>query len=683
MSPIVLIVDDSLTVRMDLAAAFDTAGFSCIAVDCLRDAREVLAREQVDLVVLDVMLPDGNGVDLLREIRERAVGMDLPVLMLSSESEVRDRVRGLRTGASDYVGKPYDAAHVVGRARELTAPAFRAAAERLSILLIDDSATFRAMLSELLLAEGLRVTAVETAEEGLRHAALTIPSAILVDGVLPGMDGASLIRRVRLDSELRSVPCVLMTAADEASVELHALDSGADAFVRKDSEPELIIAKLRAVLRNAAATRGERGAARGPHRILAVDDSATFRRHIAEALAGEGYEVVLAESGEQALELLSVQPVDCVLLDVMMPGLSGREVCARMKAQPHLRDVPVLILTALEDRASMIDLLAAGADDYLEKTAELSVLKARVRAQLRRRQFEEETRRVRERLLRSELETSQARAAQEIAETRAAAVEALGQKNRELVQAMQELRAAQGQLVQSAKMASLGALVAGVAHEINNPLAFVISHLETAQSDMDHLHKHERVASEGFTRFTRARSRIAETKLGLDRIRDLVIKLRTFSRLDEGEHKTVSVRECVESLLTILEHRMRDRIAVETHFGEPEHVACFPSLLTQAIMNVVANAIDAIDDEGTICIRTGADGDQFRIVISDTGRGVPAEIRERIFDPFFTTKPVGEGTGLGLSITDSIVRKHGGTLSLRDAAPRGTEITISIPWTHE
>jgi two-component system, NtrC family, sensor kinase len=158
-----------------------------------------------------------------------------------------------------------------------------------------------------------------------------------------------------------------------------------------------------------------------------------------------------------------------------------------------------------------------------------------------------------------------------------------------------------------------------------------------------------------------------------------VLKLRTFSRLDEGERKTVSVRECIESLLTILGHRLRDRIEVRTQYGEPDLVDCYPSLLTQAIMNLVANAIDSIQERGQIVISSAAEGAEYVVSVADTGIGIPVELRERVLDPFFTTKPVGQGTGLGLSITYSIVRKHGGTLELRARPEGGTVATLRFP----
>src|SRR5262249_21739989 len=186
-------------------------------------------------------------------------------------------------------------------------------------------------------------------------AAVGRPDAILVDGVLPGVDGATVIRRLRLDVVLRRVPCLLMTASDDRGGELRALDAGADAFVRKGEDIELILARLGATLRSVGARAPDASAsALGPKKILAVDDSQTFLAEIADSLRGEGYDVVPAHSGEEALELLAVQPVDCILLDLMMPGIGGQETCRRIKAAPALRDTPLILLTSANDRAARL-----------------------------------------------------------------------------------------------------------------------------------------------------------------------------------------------------------------------------------------------------------------------------------------------------------------------------------------
>src|SRR3712207_924098 len=173
----VLIVDDSLTVRMDLHEAFEEAGFRTVLCATGADARKAFAAERLDVAVLDVLLPDADGVELLRELRSHPQHENLVVLLLSTEAEVRDRVHGLRTGADEYVGKPYDAGYVVSRTRQLLGERSTVADDRLSVLVIDDSATFRDRLGQLLAEEGYAVLSAATGEEGLRLAADRRPNA--------------------------------------------------------------------------------------------------------------------------------------------------------------------------------------------------------------------------------------------------------------------------------------------------------------------------------------------------------------------------------------------------------------------------------------------------------------------------------------------------------------------------
>jgi len=678
MTQTTLIVDDSLTVRMDLAEAFSAAGLPTRVAASAAEMRAVLAREAIALVILDIVLPDADGLELLQELRAMTASSPA-ILLLSTEAEVRDRIRGLETGADDYVGKPYDAGQVIARARALLGVAPEAPAQS-TILIVDDSSTFREELRRSLQAANYAVAAATSGEEGLKLAASLRPAAILVDSVMPGIDGATLIRHVRLDAALRGTPCVLLTASEGHGAELRALDAGADAFVRKE-DVELILVRLAAVLRSATGERAQAASLLDPKRILAIDDSVTYLNELSNVLRAEGYDVVAARSGQAALELLAAQTVDCILLDLVMPDLDGIETCRRVKASPVFRDIPLIMLTAREDRAAMIEGLSTGADDFIAKSSEFEVLTARVRAQLRRKQFEDEHRHIREQLLRSELEATEARAAHDLAETRARMVEALEAKNQELSKAYADLQQAQSRLVQSAKLASLGELVAGVAHEINNPLAFALSHLATARASMDWLVPEPPDANRS-KHWHKAQDRLDEMAGGLERIRSLVLKLRTFSRLDEGDRKVVSVRECVDSVLTILGHRTRHRVEVQASFDAPEELDCFPSLLNQAMMNLIANAIDAIEElpeAGKLLIHGGAEAGSYVLRVIDDGAGVPEALRERVFDPFFTTKQVGKGTGLGLSITYSIIKKHGGTLELLPAPGRGTIAEIKLP----
>jgi PAS domain S-box-containing protein len=423
----VLIVDDSLTVRMNLSETLAAAGLPVVACETGAETRRALREREFSLVILDVLLPDADGIDILKEIRETPATRTLPIMLLSTEAEVRDRIRGLATGADEYIGKPYDSSYVAARARELVQARQADTPASETVLVIDDSITFREALKEALTEASYRVVVAGTGEEGLRLAAQTRPMAILVDRMLPGIDGGAVIRRIRFDAVLRHVPCLLLTSSEEREAEIWALETGADAFVRKDEDVGIILAKFRAMLRSAGGHRREHTSTTllTTKKILAVDDSETFLQTLAGVLQADGYDVAIARSGEEAIALLAVQPVDCILLDVMMPGIGGQEACRLLKASPETRQIPIVMLTANEDRATMIQGLDMGADDFIAKSSDFSVLRARVTAQLRRRQFEDENRTYRQQLQRKELEAAEARAAKELAEVRARLVEEL------------------------------------------------------------------------------------------------------------------------------------------------------------------------------------------------------------------------------------------------------------------
>jgi two-component system, NtrC family, sensor kinase len=412
--------------------------------------------------------------------------------------------------------------------------------------------------------------------------------------------------------------------------------------------------------------------------VLVVDDVEANLVALRALLDGMECEVVVAKSGNEALRQLLKREFAVILLDVQMPEMDGYEVAHHARENPTTRDVPIIFLTAAHhSEDNVLRGYGSGAVDFLFKPIDPPILRSKVRVFLelytQRRQIAD----AKAALERSNIEL------QLLADSNAALAEKFRTANEELEKAYRELQTTQAQLIQSAKMASLGELVAGVAHEINNPLSFATSHLDTTRRIFQKIEPEcQKALSEAnLASWTRADSRLREMATGLERIAELVVKLRTFSRLDEGERKKVSIRECVESVLMILAHRMGNRIRVETRLGEPDRIDCFAGLLNQALLNLVSNAIDAIEGEGQVTVASGAEGDVFSITVSDTGHGIPDDLRERVLEPFFTTKPVGQGTGLGLSITYSIVRKHGGTLELSRRDGGGTVAAIRLPMT--
>jgi PAS domain S-box-containing protein len=284
------------------------------------------------------------------------------------------------------------------------------------VLIVDDPAVHGPLLA-ILRAVGDQVIAVPTAEEGLRQAAATRPDVALVGARLPGLDGPTLIRRMKLDPALRRTPCLLLTNVGD---EVNVLEVGADAFVRRGEDPAVIAARVAALLRATAPAPVNVDSAFGPKKVLAVDDSRAFLELLASEIRGDGYEVTLAGSGEDALALLAVEPVDCILLDLVMPGLSGPETCRRIRSSPAWKDIPLIFLSSRDDPETMIEAFNLGADDYILKSSSFEVVKARLRAQIRRKHADDEDRRIREELLAKEREAAEARAARELAETRAA-----------------------------------------------------------------------------------------------------------------------------------------------------------------------------------------------------------------------------------------------------------------------
>jgi len=269
-----------------------------------------------------------------------------------------------------------------------------------------------------------------------------------------------------------------------------------------------------------------------------------------------------------------------------------------------------------------------------------------------------------------------------------------------LRQTLKQLKETQTQLIQTEKMLSLGQMVAGIAHEINNPINFIHGNLsyisEYSQSLLELIERYKKILPKpppnicNFTEeidldFIQADllKMLSSMKAGSNRIKNIILSLRNFSRLDESEKKEADLHQGINSTILFLKHRLHSEIEIVRRYGNLPLILCYPAQLNQVFMNLLNNAIDALLESDIefkkIAIETEKRGDRVCISIRDNGPGIAPEIRDRLFDPFFTTKPVGKGTGLGLAICYQIVEQHQGTIQVRSELGQGTEFSIFLP----
>jgi len=276
-------------------------------------------------------------------------------------------------------------------------------------------------------------------------------------------------------------------------------------------------------------------------------------------------------------------------------------------------------------------------------------------------------------------------------------------QKRELELTVENLKLAQSQLVQSEKMASVGVLTAGIAHELNNPINFMSGNVHPLQLDLEEvfalLEKYEQTISKNdlgsyFTELHELKDEMDFSYLiqeiysllkgieeGAHRSSEIIKGLRSFSRLDDEASQIYDIHEGIDSSLVLLQNKIIDKkIVVRKDYGDFEGVECFPSKLNQVIMNILTNSLQAMEaDRGELFIQTVSSALGIKIIIKDNGKGMQPEVKEHIFDPFFTTKEVGQGTGLGLSISYGIIEKHNGNIDVISEPGKGTEFIISLP----
>ncbi len=420
--------------------------------------------------------------------------------------------------------------------------------------------------------------------------------------------------------------------------------------------------------------------------LLIVDDLPENLAVLSSILKNAGYKVRSTLSGELALKAVALAPPALILLDVMMPNMDGYEVCRRLKAAPHSAEIPVLFISALDDPQAKVKALTQGGVDFITKPFDAHEVLARVSVHLELRRA---TARIQEQNTRLE------------------------DQNIRLSQALADLKAAQSNMVSSAKMASLGVLTAGIAHELNNPLNFVYANAQTSlkmlRSIEDVLNQYETLtpenAAEQLPLLTSTKARtgyhhaqeglgvmLEGIRIGAERAAKIVSGLRLFTR-GQGDNEPPSafdLHQNIEAALTMMASTIGHHVQIVRDFQTQPMLIGQAGALNQVFVNLIGNATDAMSptaDEiarpSTLTLRTEdcqREGvDWVKIEISDTGKGFDAETHAHLFEPFFTTKAVGKGTGLGLSISHGLVARQQGILEAESQLGHGATFRVLLP----
>lgn len=398
-------------------------------------------------------------------------------------------------------------------------------------------------------------------------------------------------------------------------------------------------------------------------KVLLAEDSVTMRILLAGQLKRWEYDVTEAENGAQAWDIFQSGEFWLVLTDWLMPEMDGIDLIKNIRNDLSTPYVYTILLTSRSGNENLVEAMDSGADDFITKPCDPSELRVRLRAG--------------ERIVRLE---------------------------QTLIKKNEQLKETQAALVQTEKLAGVGQLAAGMAHEINNPIAYVSNNLAVLQRDVQALM--ELINTYGQCRSILEQSdselvdsiRQAEAECdlewltenlphlfessrdGLSRVREIVSNLRDFAHLDEAEIDSMDVAFAMDSTLRILAPDFeRKQLDIHRQFEENVSVVCQPAKIKQVFHGMICNAVQASDSGGRIEISVSGDEDNVTVAIGDNGCGMDETTRKRLFEPFYTTRPVGSGRGLGLAISYGIIEQHGGTIEFDTTPGEGTTFRIVLP----
>jgi len=543
------------------------------------------------------------------------------------------------------------------------------------ILIVEDSETQALKLQYLLEGEGWEVICAASAESALEKLNQRLPALIIADYHLPGIRGDELCRRVRMNVQTRGIPILMLTMEQANGSEPAGLDSGADDYVSKSVASEILLLRVRALMRSSRQQSAVLASHEAPFRrarVLAVDDSPTYLEHLANVLNDEGYEVSKANSGAQALDRMALEPFDCIMVDLVMPKMNGIEVCRRIselkRGQIMSQTSAVIMLTSSESEEDMTRGLEAGADDFVGKSNDTAVLKARIRALLRRKFFQEENHRIVEELKNKEIAAVRLRAERE------------AELNRELQQAYDDLAQTQEIAMQQERLRALGQMASGIAHDINNAISPVGLYIDML------LDKEPNLSA-------RTREYLEIAQRAIRDVAHTVGRMREFYRRREPEMllAPVDLNQIAKQVVDLTRARWNDMpqqrgAVIDVRMELAQGLSCVAGIeseIREVLTNLIFNAVDAMPDGGIVTLRTvsgrrdSLPDEIVQLEVIDTGTGMDEETRRRCMEPFFSTK--GErGTGLGLAMVYGTIRRHNAEIEIESVPGRGTAIRLKF-----
>ncbi len=556
------------------------------------------------------------------------------------------------------------------------------------LMIVEDSRTQALQLLFLLEEQGWSAECCYSAEDALDRIRDRLPDLIVVDYRLPRMNGDEFARQIRMTLRTREIPLLMLTDAVGSETERMGLESGADAYVSKSADTDVLLMRINTLLRKPPHRGSLAGFESSPKRsrVLIVDDSPTYLEYLREHLEQDGYDVTAVNKSSEVLKLVEQEAFDCLVVDLIMPDMSGTELCLKLDALRRKRDrlFQIVMLTSRETKDDMMRGLEAGADDFVGKSGDIEIIRARIRALLRRKSLHDENRRIMDEFLSKELELAQTRRDVEIAEARAALVGELHRANRELESANATLRKTECELTEAKELAekanrAKSDFLAHMSHEIRTPINGII----------------------GMNALMLATKLDPDQRECAEAIRDSASVLRTIlndildiSKLEAGQVnlETIPFRvdRVLESVVQLMASRSQEKGIEIVPYVAPRLRQSFlgdPTRLRQVFLNLVENAIKFTSSGGVVIEVEAEPGDDgqvdMRCRVVDTGIGMTEATASRLFEKFTQAdssinRRFG-GTGLGLAICRQLIELMGGRIGATGTPGQGSTFWFKVP----